>query len=152
MSMRSLDPKRLGRGYAVSQDSGITTSGKQRASISRPEETLALVLGVDEFPAFEREYRFDEVRRWRFDFAWPGHKVAVEVEGLLHGDQVGRHQRAAGFEADLLKYEAAMLAGWSVYRCSPSMVYSGAALKTIALLLGHEPQRNTNENKGDLLS
>ncbi len=32
-------------------------------------------------PKPAREYRFHRERRWRFDFAWPDYKVAVEVEG-----------------------------------------------------------------------
>ena len=140
--MRTLDPSK----HSIAFDSGITTSGKRQASMSKPEETFALVLDIDGFPECEREYRFDKVRRWRFDFAWPEHKVAVEIEGLLHGDQVGRHQRADGFEKDLLKYESAMIQGWTVYRCSPAMVYSGAALKTLAILLKLDPNRNTSKN------
>ena len=37
----------------------------------------------------EREFRFCE-RRWRFDFAWPSHKVAVEIDGgiFIHGRHV----------------------------------------------------------------
>ena len=144
--MRTLDPRTLGSGYSVSKDSG--TSGKRQAAMSKPEETLALVLGIDHFPEWVREYRFDKVRRWRFDFAWPDQKIACEVEGIMHGEHIGRHQRADGFEKDLEKYEAAMLQGWTVYRCSPGMVYSGAALKTLALLLKHDPNRNTSKNTG----
>ena len=46
----------------------------------------------------EREWRFREGRRWRFDFAHPGSMVAVELEGGVH--RIGRHQRPAGFHAD----------------------------------------------------
>ena len=27
------------------------------------------------------EHRFHETRRWRFDFAWPDHRVALEIAG-----------------------------------------------------------------------
>ena len=60
------------------------------------------------------EYRFAPPRRWRFDFAWPDQRVAVEIEGLTHGG--GRHQRVEGFLADCEKYEAALMEGWRVYR------------------------------------
>ena len=63
-----------------------------------------------------REYRFAYPRRWRFDFAWPAWKFAVEVDGLGWRGRPGRHQTAIGFLADAEKYEAAMLAGWTVYR------------------------------------
>lgn len=65
-------------------------------------------------PAPEREWRFSPPRRWRFDFAWPDRKVAVEVEGSARGG--GRHQRRAGFQADAEKYNAAAELGWVVLR------------------------------------
>lgn len=62
-------------------------------------------------------------RRWRFDFAWPEQKVAVEIEGLLF--KGGRHQRIKGFLADAEKYEAALLQGWTVYRVPGPWVMQG---------------------------
>ena len=39
--------------------------------------------------------RFDAVSaQWRFDFAWPAERVAVEIEGVHGGG--GRHQRVDG--------------------------------------------------------
>lgn len=61
----------------------------------------------------EAEYQFDAVRRWRFDFADVGRRVAIEIEGGLHG---GRHTKAAGYVADCEKYNAATMAGWRVIR------------------------------------
>jgi len=59
---------------------------------------------------FVREYRFHPTRKWRFDFASPLLKVAVEIEGR------GRHQSIAGFRADCEKYNTATSMGWRVYR------------------------------------
>ena len=59
---------------------------------------------------FVREYRFHPTRKWRFDFASPSLKVAVEIEGR------GRHQSIAGFRGDCEKYNAATTMGWRVYR------------------------------------
>lgn len=84
-------------------------------------------------PEPQAEFRFHPTRRWRFDFAWPEHKLALEVEG---GEWVqGRHNRPQGFQEDLEKYQAAMVAGWSVYRVSGALVRSGAAVETLAKLL-----------------
>ena len=77
-----------------------------------------------DIPAPVREYRFDAVRRWRFDFAWPAERVAVEIEGILYGDG-GRHQRPKGFLADCEKYEAALAQGWRVYRVPGQWVIRG---------------------------
>jgi len=63
-------------------------------------------------PAPAREYRFHPRRRWRFDFAWPLYKVAVEVDGGIYCRS--RHVRGTGFERDAEKRNAAVLAGWRV--------------------------------------
>ena len=76
-----------------------------------------------------REYRFAPPRRWRFDLAWPAHRVAVEVEG---GSFVGgRHSRGAGFERDAEKYNEAALEAWLVLRVTPRMVDDGRALRLV---------------------
>jgi len=106
---------------------------------SKHEATLELQFKVDpvmsrsKYGKPVREYKFDAKRKWRFDFAWPSLMFAVEVEGLTHDG--GRHQRIAGFEADLEKYQAAMLQGWTVYRVSPKQIGSLQALETIKTML-----------------
>lgn len=67
-----------------------------------------------DLPCPVRELVFAPPRKWRFDFAWPDHKFAVEIEGGVRTG--GRHQRPDGFVADAEKYEQAMLLGWTVYR------------------------------------
>jgi hypothetical protein len=57
-----------------------------------------------------REHRFHAERRWRFDFAWPSIKLAVEIEGR------GRHQTVVGFRNDCEKYNEALRMGWRVLR------------------------------------
>ncbi|MEN3051332.1 MAG: DUF559 domain-containing protein [Candidatus Methanosuratincola petrocarbonis] len=68
------------------------------------------------------EYKFalDKGRLFRFDFAWPEKKVAVELEG---GTWIGgRHVRPEGFERDLEKYNLATALGWRVFRFSSDML------------------------------
>ena len=62
-----------------------------------------------------REFRFHPMRKWRFDLAWPGIKLAVEIEGLT-GGKGGRHQRMAGYQRDVEKYREAAKLGWLVLR------------------------------------
>lgn len=78
------------------------------------------------------EYRFYPDRAWRFDFAWPAEKIAVEIEGGIWNG--GRHTRGKGFEEDCHKYYAAHLAGWTVFRLTGSMIVP-ELLKPIADLL-----------------
>ena len=96
----------------------------------------------------QTEYRFDEVRRWRFDFAWPEQKFAVEVEGVTY--EGGRHQRVEGFENDLDKYQAAMLQGWCVYRVTRKQIKNLDALNTVQYMLGILENGNTSKNTGIL--
>lgn len=65
------------------------------------------------------EYKFCNTRRWRFDFAWPEHKVALEIDGnawRVAGG--GRHSSPS----DMEKMSAAAALGWRVFRLSPSML------------------------------
>lgn len=93
------------------------------------EDRLAQHIKAMQLPIPEREYRFDPVRRWRFDFCWPAFRLAVEVEGLTPAG--GHHQRMAGYEGDLDKYNAAAAAGWQVLRFTGTHVRTGAAIRRI---------------------
>jgi very-short-patch-repair endonuclease len=76
-------------------------------------------------PEPEREYRFHPSRRWRFDFAWPAQRVAVECEGGVWVK--GRHVRGQGFIRDCWKYSNAAALGWLVLRCTPKMLHEDGA-------------------------
>jgi len=75
------------------------------------------------------EYRFHETRRWRFDFAWPALRVALECEGGTWSG--GRHTRGDGFERDAEKYSEAAIQGWLVVRVTGAQVEDGRALETL---------------------
>ncbi len=96
------------------------------------EEGLLQQLQAAQLPEPVREYRFCS-RRWRFDFAWRVQGVAVEVEGGVWAR--GRHNRGAGFEADLEKYNTAAIMGWLVLRYTERAIGDGTALREIALVL-----------------
>jgi hypothetical protein len=105
-----------------------------------------LLLDDPEIPPFEREYRFHPTRMWRFDFAWPEHMLALEIEGGAYGRPVichncgarvmrrlkdgrnimiregGRHTSGKGFEKDLEKYGEAAVLGWRVIRINDKMI------------------------------
>jgi len=102
-------------------------------SQSNWEKVFALQLRILNLPLFYTEYRFDNTRRWRFDFAWPEKLVSVEIEGGIY--RGGRHTSIKGFTADCEKYNAAALQGWQVLRFTPQHVKSGYALKTIETAL-----------------
>jgi hypothetical protein len=60
------------------------------------------------------EYGFHWQRNWRFDFAFPQYKIAVEVEGGVYSR--GRHVRPQGYTDDIQKYNTALAMGWRVFR------------------------------------
>ena len=77
------------------------------------------------------EYRFALVhgRRWRFDYAWPELRVAVEIDGggFVHG----RHHRPAGFAEDCVKLNTAAIDGWIVLRATPAQVRDGSIFEFV---------------------
>jgi very-short-patch-repair endonuclease len=80
-------------------------------------------------PVPEAEVRFHPKRRWRFDFAWPDRKLALECDGGIWVG--GRHGTGQGIERDCEKFSEAAIAGWRVMRVTTGMVKSGQALSLI---------------------
>lgn len=80
-------------------------------------------------PRSVSEYRFHPPRRWRFDIAWPDHKIAVEQDGGIWTG--GRHTRGAGFARDMEKMNYAARDGWRVFRFTPQQIRSGEAYEFI---------------------
>lgn len=97
------------------------------------EETLLVHIRDAKLPMPAREYQFHDVRRWKFDFAWPDKFVAVECEGGTKNN--GRHNRAKGFENDCEKYNFAVLGGWRVLRFTMDQIQSLQAIKLITAVL-----------------
>ena len=81
-------------------------------------------------PQLVREHRFATGRRWRFDFAHPESRAAIEIEGGVWTG--GRHTRGSGFVADCEKYNRAALAGWTVFRLTAGQVKNMATLEAIS--------------------
>jgi hypothetical protein len=87
-----------------------------------------------DLPEWEPEFRFHPVRKWRFDYAWPMFKVAVEIEGGIWVR--GAHVRGGHFLSDAEKYNNAGLLGWRVFRFTPRQLRSGEALTLMKLVFG----------------
>lgn len=87
-----------------------------------PELTgaLRLLSGEPEIDLL-REYKFDEregkeSRQFRFDYAWPQKRIALEVEGGIWRKGGGAHSHPTGIIRDIEKYNLAMMQGWRVIR------------------------------------
>jgi hypothetical protein len=81
-------------------------------------------------PGWVAELRFAPPRRWRFDFANVGQKLAIEIQGGIWTG--GRHSRGGKAQLDEMeKLNAAALDRWCVLFFSPEQVGSGMALRVV---------------------
>ena len=97
--------------------------------INEHEEIFADELKKLGYP-FEREYKFHEEHKYRFDFAFPEYKLAFEIDGQLWGGKVkifkngkmrtiktpGGHTSGQGANKDRKKDLLASELGWQVHR------------------------------------
>lgn len=79
------------------------------------------------FDGCEAEYRFHPTRKWRFDFAWPEKRLAVELDGVVWMGR-GRHQTPTGMRGDCDKGNEAIRHGWRVLHFMQLQVRSGEAI------------------------
>jgi very-short-patch-repair endonuclease len=101
--------------------------------VSRGSLSLERQCQLAGLPTPTLELRFAPPRKWRFDLAFEGPRIAVEIEGAVFTG--GRHTRGSGFEKDAEKYAEAMCRGWRVLRVTTGMVRDGRALGYLERLL-----------------
>ena len=77
---------------------------------------------ASDLPDPQPEFRFDEVRMWRIDKAYPDKKIAVELQGGTWSG--GRHVRGQGVSDDYEKFNAMVMQGWRVLLLTTDMLYS----------------------------
>jgi hypothetical protein len=111
----------------------------RRAGVRKPLiEEQVIAAGLPE-PVAEFMFAKAIGRKWRFDYAWPDHKIALEIEGAVFGRLIttadgkkiragGRHSTGAGLQADAFKYNRAAILGWLVIRATTTMVRDGHAI------------------------
>lgn len=92
---------------------------------SHLESDFLFLIRCANFPKPEQEYRFDQTRRFRFDFAWPELKLAVEIEGGIWLGRRGGHTSAKGYINNCRKYNLAVLQGWTVLRYTKETMREG---------------------------
>jgi hypothetical protein len=100
------------------------------------------------------EYKFHPKRKWRFDYAFPDIKVALEIEGgLFHKTRYmdkrtgqmkevtgGRHTTGSGYLKDMEKYNTATLMGWKVLRCTPGQLLTAGLSMVLHCYGKHKPE------------
>lgn len=84
-------------------------------------------------PEPEREHRFHPERKWRWDFAWPDAKLALEVDGGVWTG--GKHGRGSGIVKDHEKRNAGTVLGWRLLVVTPSNLNSPQTFTMLAEIL-----------------
>jgi very-short-patch-repair endonuclease len=100
------------------------------AKASKGETCLAEALEADPLPGWDltREYQFDPVRKWRFDFAFPSVKLAIEVDGENH------RRTFKVVRSDNDKGNEAVRRGWRVLHFQASQANPTKAREWVALI------------------
>ena len=80
-------------------------------------------------PDPEAEHKFLDNRRFKFDYAYPEVKLAIEVEGGVWIK--GRHNRASGYIKDMEKYNLANENLWHILRYTPQQLVLSETLRQI---------------------
>lgn len=109
-------------------DKSIAKTKKSRQTAAKPplRDVFTVICKTDLKVECVKEFKFHPVRKWRFDYAVPEHKIAFEVEGGVWTG--GRHTSPKGFLGDIEKYNTATLMGWRVFRTTPDDLYKKKTL------------------------
>lgn len=117
--LSSLDAARLlGRNPRVMMIASQVRKSRQVATLHK-----RVLAQLASFPKPDTELLFHPRRKWRFDYAWPDHMIALEVHGGIYSG--GRHTRGRGFVEDRCKMNEASLLGWFVLEITPEHIESG---------------------------
>lgn len=78
-----------------------------------------------------QEYTFHHERKWRFDYAIPNLKIAIEQEGGIWLKGKSGHSSGKGISRDMEKYNEANLLGWIVIRRTPEQLIKQETLNLV---------------------
>jgi very-short-patch-repair endonuclease len=76
------------------------------------------------------EHQFHSKRKFRFDYAIPQLKIAIEQEGGIYNGKA--HGSIKGILRDMEKYSLAASEGWLILRFTPDQIMTNYALHLIA--------------------
>lgn len=85
-----------------------------------PDYGFIQLVSESNLPEPSHEYKFHPTRKWRFDYAWPEHKLALEVDGGIWTQ--GRHTRGSGRLNDMEKFNHAAMLGWRILYVTPQQL------------------------------
>lgn len=90
-----------------------STPKKKKGNGSKAKGEMEIMLKLAGYE-YVKEFKFHPTRKWRFDWAIPSLKIAVEYEGIM--SEKSRHTTITGMSGDCEKYNAAQSLGWKVLR------------------------------------
>jgi len=133
-----MDAYRARHGKLELQVAGETSPAVDKANLARSTANCGEGMLEASVFALARELRvpqpvaelaFHPGRRWRFDFAWPDYRVALEVEGgIWRKGGKGAHSGGAAIERDIEKHNHATVLGWRVIRAAPEDLTLGMGM------------------------
>ena len=117
------------------------TIAKATASARREGLELAMLqqlraLGLDD--GMVRQHRIDPIRRFAWDFVWPGEdRLALEVNG---GNWLkkGAHSTGTGLDRDAEKMAIAAIHGYRTLIATTTQVRIGIAAQWVAMARGRK--------------
>ena len=95
-----------------------------------------------QFPQAEvvKELQFHPDRKWRFDYAFPSRKIAIEIDGAIW--TLGRHNRPRGYLNDMEKLNTAASMGWLILRFSTDERFYLSTRRLIDVTLAQRANNN----------
>lgn len=83
-------------------------------------------------PVAEHAFALAVGRRWRWDYAWPEARVALEVEGGgFRREGYGAHTTGAALRRDCEKHTAGAVLGWRLLRVLPEHLLTTTTLDNV---------------------
>jgi hypothetical protein len=88
---------------------------------------VKIELGLDVWP----EFYFSTERAYRFDYAIPEYKIAIEQEGGIHMKGNSGHSSGTGIQRDMDKNNLALSQGWVIIRRTPDQICTTETIELI---------------------
>lgn len=117
---------------------------RRKVLSSTASEKVDLFLNYlqQQFPQAEvvKELQFHPDRKWRFDYAFPSRKIAIEIDGAIW--TLGRHNRPRGYLNDMEKLNTAASMGWLILRFSTDERFYLSTRRLIDVTLAQRANNN----------
>jgi|BioPla2DNA2_1021312.scaffolds.fasta_scaffold02504_21 very-short-patch-repair endonuclease len=115
-------PSRVMKAVKIGEETRLAQSGGDFFTLLVEQQLGARCL---------RELQFDAKRKFRFDYALPDYKLAIEIDGGIWKQGGGRHNRASGWLVDQEKMNLAVSQGWRILHFTPQQQNTMATLELI---------------------